>query len=134
MASAQSLSREELIRRVRAAIHPAFPHWVLFTLGTHVILDAAAEQQAPEENAIRRLKEFGPVHAGSPAGDFSVVTLLDASGWVVSGHGRGIYTYVHPSEMESSAPTDLEVGLFGRSKRGRDAELLEVIHVNAPGD
>lgn len=124
------LPPDELIRRVTAAVRPDFPDWVLFVGGTYVILDEEAEKVAPRQGAIRRMKEFGPVAAGTPSADFSVMALSATDGWVVSGHGRGIYTYVHPSELRGAAPLDVEIGLLGRSKRHTDAEELEVVHIN----
>jgi hypothetical protein len=74
------------------------------------------------------LKEWGPVHAGSPAGDFSVVTLSSHPGWVVTCHHNDVLTYVAPEEV-GEAPSDLVVGLLGRAKRNQDAEELHIIHV-----
>ena len=79
------------------------------------------------------MKEFGPVHAGGPAGDFSTITLNKTEGWVVSGHGYGMYTYVHPSELDNENPNDLEVGLYGRSKRDLDGQEATIIYLSVEG-
>ncbi|WP_217192959.1 hypothetical protein [Bernardetia litoralis] len=77
------------------------------------------------------MKEFGPVHAGGPAGDFNVISLNKTKGWVVSGHGYGMYTYVNPSELETNSPDDLTIGVFGRSKRNNDGQNPNIIYVNS---
>lgn len=61
-------------------------------------------------------------------GDFSVITLDDGCGWVVTSHHEDILTLVCPDEMEPDAD-DLVIRLHGRSKRGGDAEELRVLHV-----
>lgn len=75
------------------------------------------------------MKEWGPVHAGSPAGDFSVINLRDASGWVVTCHHNDILTYVSPEEITAESAESVAIGLLGRSNRNEDARSLEVIHV-----
>jgi hypothetical protein len=100
--------------------------WVVFKRGTCVILDPGTGDPAVEATSI--LRERGKVHAGSEAGDFSVVHLKDIPGWVVTSHDDNILTYVAQDEV--SAPiTDLNVGLTGRSKRDQDAREPEVLHI-----
>ena len=125
------MTPEKLLTHVRLAINPQFEDWVLFKNGTYVIFDDASSIADIPEAALAEMKEYGPVHAGGPAGDFNVTNLDETEGWVVSGHGYGMYTYVHPSELTSPAPTDLEVGLFGRMKRNLDGQNPEVLYVNA---
>jgi hypothetical protein len=74
------------------------------------------------------MKTHGPVHAGSPAGDFSVINLDDDPGWVVTSHHPDILTYVSPDEAAEQS-NDLVIGLLGRSKRDMDAAELMIIHV-----
>ena len=78
--------------------------------------------------SIELIKEWGPVNAGSSAGDFSTITLENKTGWVVTSHHNEILTYVGLEESGDN-PSDLSVGLLGRSKRNQDAESLTVIHV-----
>jgi hypothetical protein len=126
----EDMTPEELVENVRAAINPVFEDWVLFENGTYIVFDNADSVPDLEAKAIAEMKEFGPVAAGGPAGDFSVSRLTKSPGWVVSGHGYGMYTYVGPSEMDGPKPSDVEVGLFGRSKRNMDSQGLKIIHVN----
>jgi N-glycosidase YbiA len=98
----------------------------LFEGGTCVIFAGAREGVA--EAAVSLLREWGPVHAGSPAGDFSVITLESAPGWVVTCHHPDVLTYVAPEQVES-APSELQVGLLGRLQRDQDAQCLHVIYV-----
>lgn len=119
-----------MIEHVKLAINPKFQDWVLFENGTYIIFDDISTIRDIKEEAINLMKEFGPVSAGGPAGDFSVIHLNLTEGWLVSGHGYGMYTYVHPSELDNESPNDLEIGLYGRSKRNSDGQNPEIIHIN----
>ncbi len=101
--------------------------WVLFQHGTCVILMQPEHDLAAQ--AIEIMKEWGPVHAGSSAGDFSTIALEDYPGWVVTGHHPDMLNYVSPEELATEAPSDLVVGLLGRSKRDQDGEDPQVVHV-----
>ena len=101
--------------------------WVLFKNGTCVILvESEADLSA---QALALMKERGPVQAGSSAGDFETIELMNAPGWVVTSHHNDILTYVAPDEIEHYDSSDLVVGLIGRGKRDKDARELEIIHV-----
>ncbi|WP_435822268.1 hypothetical protein [Actinacidiphila alni] len=104
--------------------------WVLFAHGTCVVLTAPDGDLA--EQAVRILRDSGPVHAGSSAGDFSVITAEDGDGWVVTSHHPDVLTYVARDEVEEGG--DLAVGLFGRSKRHSDGTELTVVHVEDKRD
>lgn len=119
-----------MIEHVKLAINPKFQDWVLFENGTYIIFDDISTIRDIKEEAINLMKEFGPVSAGGSAGDFSVIHLNLTEGWLVSGHGYGMYTYVHPSELDNVSPNDLEIGLYGRSKRDSDGQNPEIIHIN----
>jgi hypothetical protein len=58
--------------------------WVLFENGTVVIL--IQPDGDLQMLAIDLMKEWGLVHAGCPAGDFSTVKLTNNPGWVVTCH------------------------------------------------
>jgi hypothetical protein len=49
---------------------------------------------------------------------------------MVTGHGYGMYTYVHPQEIKSSNPHGIEIGIVGMSKRHKDSEELNIIYLN----
>ena len=100
--------------------------WVTFRHGTCVVVtDPAAN---PAEHATRLLREWGPVHPGTSSGDFSVVTLEGASGWVVTGHHPDILNYVS-SEDVGGLERHTIIGLLGRAARDSDATAPEVVHV-----
>jgi hypothetical protein len=124
------MTDEILIEQVKLAINPFFEDWVLFENGTYIIFDNADTIVNVEEEAIKLMKQFGPVHAGGPAGDIGVTSLTETDGWVVSGHGYGMYTYVHPNELENKTPSDVDVGLYGRSKRDLDGTEAKIIYVS----
>ena len=117
---------DELVQLWRSIIISDDKSWVLFENGTCVILMEPKDDLASQ--ATELLKEWGPVHAGSSAGDFSPITLDNEVGWVVTSHHNDVLTYVAFDEVGDD-PSDLSVGLLGRSKRGQDADSLSVIHV-----
>ena len=122
---------KSLLDNVKLAVNPKFKDWVLFENGTYIIFDDINQIDNIENEAIRLMKEFGPVHAGGPAGDFNVISLNQTEGWVISGHGYGMYTYVNPSELETKSPADLTIGIYGRSKRNSDGENPVIIYINS---
>lgn len=126
-------SNRSLLENIRLAINPKYKDWVLFKNGTYIVFDKADTITNIQHEAIKQMKEYGPVFAGGPAGDFDVIHLNKTEGWIVSGHGYGMYTYVNPSELESKNPPDIEIGLYGRSKRDKDGKNPEIIHVNRAG-
>lgn len=113
--------------RWRGIIQDAEKSWVLFRNGTCVILMQPEGDLTAQ--AIELMKEWGPVYVGTPAADFNVINLAPAPGWIVTCHHQDILTYVSPDEMMGAEPNDLMVGLLGRSKRDRDAQELEIIHI-----
>ena len=124
------ISDAELLKHVKLCINPAFEDWVLFQNGTYIIFDKADTIANLENEAIKSMKKFGPVYVGNPSGDFSITHLNKTEGWIVSGHGYGMYTYVNPNELTATKPEDHEIGLHGRSKRNLDGEKPIIIHVN----
>ncbi|MEU4324553.1 hypothetical protein [Nonomuraea dietziae] len=118
------MTHESVIAIWRQLLHPG-RSWVLFANGTCVILMEPDGDLAGQARDL--LREFGPVHAGTPAGDFTTIGLDDAPGWAVTCHHPDILTYVADDELETD--DDLTVGLFGRGKRDQDGHELVVVHV-----
>ena len=127
------LTKTELIKHVKLAINPEFKNWVLFSNGTYIIIEETSDEKAIENLGLEKMEEFGPVQAGGPAGDFGTISLYNTEGWVVSGHGYGMYTYVHPSELGSKSPQDYEIGIYGRNKRDKDGLNPEIICISTNG-
>jgi hypothetical protein len=46
-------------------------------------------------------------------------------GWVVGGHGYGMYTYVHPVKLAFDGPSDMS-----RLKWDLDGAELKILHMN----
>jgi hypothetical protein len=104
--------------------------WVLFEHGTCVIFTGPAEDLAARATAL--MQEWGPVVAGTPAGDFNVIKLQDDPGWVVTSHHPDILTYVSAEEFEEGQEQpDMLIGLLGRGKRHQDAEELQIVHIES---
>ncbi|WP_090791490.1 hypothetical protein [Asanoa ishikariensis] len=121
------MSEHELAGVWRRVVRGDSKSWVVFAHGTCVVLPAPGAADDLAQRATDILREYGPVHAGSPAGDFGTITLDPGPGWVVWGHHNDVLTYVGPDEVTDG--TDLVVGLHGRSKRDRDGHDLAVVHV-----
>jgi hypothetical protein len=111
-------------RRILASEHEA---WVIFKNGTCVVAKLSDDDLAG--HAASLLKEWGPVHAGTPSGDFAVRRLAEDGGWVVTCHHPDILTYVSLDEVMLPETPEMIVGLLGRSKRQADAEALEILHI-----
>ena len=124
------MKTNELIEKVMLAVNPKFQYWTLFSNGTYIIVEKNEDVKNIEEYSLKHISEYGPVHVGSPAGDFSVIDLTETEGWCVTGHGYGMYTYVHPSEIEVKEDKNLEIGMLGRGKRQKDSEDKKIIYVN----
>jgi hypothetical protein len=111
----------------QAILRDTVPAWVLFKHGTCVVVSDPRDDAAAAAIAI--LREHGPVHVATPTADFTVHTLADYPGWVISCHHSDIITYVHPREVDEPGPRNHAVGLLGRSYRDHDSRELEVVHL-----
>lgn len=100
--------------------------WVLFANGTCVLF--------PEENnnlvksALHLLKEYGPATVGSESADFSIITLDNKKGWVVTSAHNDILTFVDRKDNESRIEHGL-IGWDGRSRFEVYAKELDIIYV-----
>lgn len=117
---------QQLIEAWKETINGPEKSWVLFENGTCVILMNPEKDLAAQATAL--LKESGPVWPATPHGDFGTITLENGRGWVVYCHHNDILTFVGPDEVGPDSE-DVVIGLYGRSKRGQDADELQVIHV-----
>ncbi len=126
----EEIAETELLHHVRLSINPKFQDWVLFKNGTYIIFEHAEEIRHLESTALKLIKEFGPVYSGERSEDFDVTDLKNTEGWIVSGHGYGMYTYVSPQELKYKKPDTAKIGLFGRKKRDLDGRNPVIIHVN----
>ncbi len=104
--------------------------WVLFRNGTCVVLSQPGRDV--RRQAVELMRQWGRVQVGTPAGDFNVFKLPEVPGWLVTSHSEAISTYVDPGEIEDPHPSDVFIGLTGRSKRDQDAQELRVIYVHIP--
>ena len=116
---------EHLVEAWQRILEPSGVSWVLFENGTCVMLKEPDGELAGQ--AVEILRQYGPVRAGGPAGDFGTHPLKDGTGWLVTGHHPDVVTYV--GSGEPADPSNLAVGLHGRSKRHRDGTDLQVVHV-----
>ena len=86
----------------------AWPAWVWLGLGVLLGLGLSA---------MVLMKDWGPVHVGSPAGDFSTVTLTDHPGWAVtpgmSAALPGFHKVTGPILRDSHEGVDTAIWLAG---------------------
>lgn len=116
---------ETLVDAWRRLLTDSGKSWVLFEHGTCVVLDNPAGELAEQAKDI--LREYGPVHVATTAGDFRVLELKNGEGWLVTGHHPDVVTFV-PLD-EPADPSHLAVGIHGRSRRHEDGTELHVVHV-----
>lgn len=100
--------------------------WVIYKNGTVVIFMEPVEDLKKAANDI--MIEYGPVHPGTPSGDFTTIDLVKDPGYIVACHHPDVLSYVGPDEFEGEFD-EVTVGIQGRIKRAQDAADLEVIHV-----
>ena len=101
--------------------------WVLFEHGTYVLFHEPGPDVDLRVQAITIMQGHGPVHAGSPAGDFSVDRYRAVQAFLVMFDHPTMFTFVDPRAVGSS--DHLQIGLHGRAKRERDAAELTVVHI-----
>ena len=107
--------------------------WVVFENGTCVVLEGSVkEKDSAVEKATEVISSFGPVVAGTPAGDFNVTKVRHNDGWIVTCAHPDVMNFVSPAEIDGGAEDGMSVGLLGRSKRDADGRNPKVIHVEIP--
>ncbi len=111
----------------RQILPPEVNRWAIFKYGTIVLCHE--EDKDPHEHALEVLREWGPIAAGTPLGDFNVGLAGVVPGWVVQYAHEDIGTYVSPDELEESEHDPISIGLYGRAKRHEDFLSLKIIHV-----
>ena len=89
--------------------------------GTCVVLEGSVkEKDSAVEKATEVILSFGPVVAGTPAGDFNVTKVRHNDGWIVTCAHPDVLNFVSPAEIDGGAEDGMSVGLLGRSKREAD--------------
>lgn len=126
---------DELIATWRN-INSQYDHpWVVFEHGTCVRLAEPQRDVVAQARSI--MNDFGLVRPGTSAGDFDVQRHTAADGWLVSCHHSEINTFIATCELAhqtlpANENSDLAIGLFGRTRRNRDAHELEIVHIHDP--
>ena len=101
--------------------------WVVFRHGTCVILmNGAASKEDATTKATQIIAEYGPVHAGSPAGDFNVTQNPAVEGIIVTCWHDDVLNFVGKDEDGGNPFVN---ALAGRSKRDQDGRSPQVLHV-----
>lgn len=105
--------------------------WVVFRHGTCVILmQGASSKEDATTKATQIISEYGPVYAGTPAGDFNITENSAADGIIVTGWHTDVLNYVGKDEAGNNM---LVNALAGRNKRDQDGRNPEVVHVEYSG-
>ena len=88
-------------------------------------------KQAVISEANEIMKEYGPVYAGTQAGDFNSLPLKEEPGfprgYLVTGWCPIMYTFVSKL-YEMPQGNILTIGLFGRSKRNKDGKECKPVY------
>lgn len=115
---------------IEGKFHSKNKSWVLFENQTVVILEDAAQSAAlASEKATKIMKDYGPIHIGTPAGEFEVMSDDDSKGWIVTpGHCENMFTYVDKRQANHGGGKMI-IGLLGRAMRAKDGKNPIVIHV-----
>lgn len=121
----------EIVGLIRKAATNPSTGWVLYQNGTVVFLPCPNAGDDLGKLASALLREWGPVHAGGPAGDFGVISLAHDSGWAVSCHHRDILTFLTRDQVRADCP-EVEIGLLGRALRHQDGINPTIVHVELP--
>ncbi|MFW9994200.1 MAG: hypothetical protein ACFFD4_19305 [Candidatus Odinarchaeota archaeon] len=121
-----------LVDTWRSILKDGDKSWVMFEHGTCVIF--VEPQMDLQARAREIMEDGGLVIPGTPAGDFRVMALKNHLGWLVVYHYPGIVNYVDPRELEDDELSDpvkqeFVIGFIGREKRHKDAESLNIVHV-----
>ena len=125
------LEETELIENVKSALNPKVSYWVLFCNGTVIVFDSLTNGENIKEKAIKHMKEFGPVWPASAAADFGIVNLVSEKRLV--SYWTWLWNvYLCSSTGTLGNPHDVEIGIYGRSKRHKDSEEMKIIYVVEP--
>ena len=108
----------------RAHLTDSYTTWVLFPLGTCVILDPPGDD--PAGRAAAYLGEYGPVVPGTDTADFNVVPA--PGGRLVTCYRPDILVFISHDDAPPEKD-DLAVGLIGRLIRDEDAHAARPQHV-----
>ncbi|MFG2955148.1 hypothetical protein ACGF5O_15615 [Streptomyces sp. NPDC048291] len=119
-----TVENQTLIDAWRRLLTGSGKSWVVFEHGTCVVVEHPVGDLA--EQAVGILREFGPMHVATTAGDFRVLELQQGDGWLVTSHHPDVVTFVPRDDPEE--PSHLAVGILGRSRRDRDGTELRVVH------
>ena len=122
-----TVENQTLIDAWRRLLTGSGKSWVVFEHGTCVVVEHPVGDLA--EQAVGILREFGPMHVATAAGDFRVLELQQGDGWLVTSHHPHVVTFVPRDDPEE--PSHLAVGILGRSRRDRDGTELRVVHVES---
>ena len=128
MTDDDELDPDAYLETMRAVIHGADKSFVVFAHGTVVVFTQPSSDLDLAQAAKDLLAEHGPVHPGSAAGDFGVITLPDGRGWAVTSHHPDILTLMLADEAAPSG-SEMTLGLVGRAKRDQDAEALAIVGI-----
>ena len=117
---------EVLASAARGFLKPG-RRWVVFEHGTVVVVTDPSVAD-PADYARLKLEHDATEPPGSYAGDFSVLSLDDRSGWIVASHDPDVFTVVPRIEVDEGAQ-ETTIGLAGRTALGADRDGLNVVHV-----
>lgn len=121
------MDRDAAIALWRKVLRGPTRCWVLFEHGTCVALAEPGDD--PEAEAFRTLTAVGQSRAGEPTADFALIEIPKKdAGWIVTCRDPAVLVHI-PREDVGKRGNEVTVGLLGRSRRLKDAEVPRVVHV-----
>lgn len=91
-----------------------------------ILMDGASSKEDATAKATQIISEYGPVCAGTPAGDFNIIDNSAVEGIIVTGWHDDVLNYVGKDEGGDNM---LGKALLGRNKRDQDGRNPEVLYV-----
>ncbi|CDW53030.1 hypothetical protein TTRE_0000129301 [Trichuris trichiura] len=128
-------NQERLIDVYRKLIKPCYS-WVLFANGTAVVLnedkcDLSIEMAT--DYARKKLKKCAKAKPGTPMNDITAQHIPWLDGWLVNYKSRRVTTFIPVDGISLKNGEDkndpMTFGLLGRILRAKDAEELDIIHL-----
>jgi hypothetical protein len=128
-----TLKKEALVFSVQQAINNKFPNWVLFRNGTYIVFDKNNRSSKNELKYLATLQIDQQTKLLQHILTFCNATVFpfdDLNGWVVPCTiNSAIFTFIHASEFDEEAPSELAISVLSRYKNQDDFERGEIIHV-----
>lgn len=118
-----------LIKTLQAIISPHYNHWVLFQNDSFIVFKK--KPQDMEDRALELIRYYGCQRKGGTNSDYEATPIEGQDAWLVRCYYKGIFTYVHNTEVKAHAPIKTAVSIKGLEKRRLDGETPVIVHLES---